>query len=394
MGTEVKYFHSGMAGAPVLNGVAGAMAALLDALLVDGFDTKSITSGSITDGIATINWSGSFSGEVDSVVVNAGLTPSSLNGEKRVLSKTATSLTFATTEANGSITVGSGTTKMAPLGWTKPYTGTNKRAYKIVDVAGTGFYLRLDDAGTNTCRVYGHETMSDVDTGTGRFPTDAQVSGGYYWPKSSTADSTARSWEVVGDSRLFHIIVHPNATNPTQGYASTFGDILPVSSADNYACLMAGSGVSTVTTEASSSNTSACMGFSQGVTHQISQFMARSFSGVGGPQSCAQVSGMAAANGYSATTNYAPRAFPWPNSADNGLIVSPVVCQQASPWTYRGTIPGFYHTSLAVSGVSNRDKFPGVGAYSGRVMTAIRVGTPGSASPAGMAFVDITGPWR
>jgi hypothetical protein len=34
-------------------------------------------------------------------------------------------------------------------------------------------------------RASGYESMSDVNTGTGPFPTAAQVAGGGYWEKSA-----------------------------------------------------------------------------------------------------------------------------------------------------------------------------------------------------------------
>ena len=38
--TTVKHFHSAMSGAPVLNGTAGSLIAVLDACLQDGFGLK------------------------------------------------------------------------------------------------------------------------------------------------------------------------------------------------------------------------------------------------------------------------------------------------------------------------------------------------------------------
>jgi hypothetical protein len=59
--TSVKIFSSTMVNAPVLNGVAGALVALLDAVLVTGFDTKSSVSIAVAGGIATATWAGTRS---------------------------------------------------------------------------------------------------------------------------------------------------------------------------------------------------------------------------------------------------------------------------------------------------------------------------------------------
>jgi len=42
--TTVKVFHSGMTGAPSLSGTAGALIAVLDALLINGFGANNLDS--------------------------------------------------------------------------------------------------------------------------------------------------------------------------------------------------------------------------------------------------------------------------------------------------------------------------------------------------------------
>lgn len=94
----------------------------------------------------------------------------------------------------------------AAAGWSKAYSGTNKAAYRQGN--GNLRYLRVDDTGTTTARVRGYESMTDVDTGTGPVPTEAQVSGGLYQYKSSSA--TARPWVVVADENFFILWVGSN----------------------------------------------------------------------------------------------------------------------------------------------------------------------------------------
>lgn len=131
----------------------------------------------------------------------------------------------------------------ASAGWTKDYSGTNKAVYRPSH--GSRFFMRvLDDGsdGTNgarVARVRGYETMSDVDTGTGPFPTDAQVSGGLFVGKSSTADSTARPWVVLADGKRVILMIAHHASH-TQSYTqSFFGDLGGVSAADAYAAMLA-----------------------------------------------------------------------------------------------------------------------------------------------------------
>jgi hypothetical protein len=391
MGTEVKFFHSNMVAAPVLSGTAGAVLGILDACLADGFDTKSVTSGAIAGGIATINWSGSFSGEAEAVVLVAGLTPSGLNGERRVLTKSGTSLTFATGLADGSITVGSGTVKMAPLGWAKTYTGTNKRAYKPSDVAATGCLLRIDDAGTTTCRAVGYETMSDVDTGTGPFPTAAQLSGGTYWPKSSAADATSRPWMVVGDSRGFYFWCAPSTSQSNlNGVAQGFGDLASFKASDAYACVMCGSASSGISTAASP--VASDLLYAQPATYASAVgWVARSYTATGTSKDGRQSSSYAVVNGYSGQVL---NTFPYPNAADNGLMVSEVLFMEQSPVVLRGLLPGIYHSPqlITVGTFATFDKITGAGPLAGKTLLTARVGSPNNVNQ-GFGFFDITGPW-
>lgn len=132
-------------------------------------------------------------------------------------------------------------------GWTKPYTGTNKAAFRnSVAAGGTGMYLRVEDAGAGTggarealCRAY--LTMSDVDTGTIETPTVAQLAASIVWRKSDTVDSTARAWVLVADELTFYLCVLTGTTT-TDGGAGTYsaGDFQSFVAADPYRFFIAG----------------------------------------------------------------------------------------------------------------------------------------------------------
>lgn len=385
---SVKFFHSGMNSAPVLSGSAGAMVGVLDACLKDGFGSKSVTSLTISGGVATMNFSGSHSAEVGTTVLVAGATPSGLNGGQKVTAVVGSSVSFATTEADGTAS-GTITFKMAPLGFTTPFTGTNLRVYRSASAESTGMYLRVDDTGTQTCRVVGYETMSDADTGTNPFPTDAQVSGGMYWGKSSQSNSTARDWVLVGDERGFVIWGNFAANVLGVGAAFGFGDILSNKSGDAYGCAIFGGNTNDHT---SGSPVPGCVGYGMGITAASFAYIARAHTGLGGAQLVRKIGAFNLSAGYSGTTNYNANAFVYPNGPDNALMVSPVDLQVGS--SLRGQLAGVYHTPQAViDAFSTRDAIAGTGAFSGKNFMALRTGTPGS-STYGVAFVDITGPWR
>lgn len=182
--TSVKHFGSFMgAAAPVLNATAGAMEALVYACLVTGIDTKSLVSLTVSGGIATATYTGSHSATPESVVLIAGVTGAlvALNGEQKIVAKpNAGSVQFATAAPDG-VASGTITMKMAPLGWLRPFSGANLGAYKSADPASTGMFLRMDDTGTQTCRVVGYESMGDISGGLGAFPTNTVIPGGGSW---------------------------------------------------------------------------------------------------------------------------------------------------------------------------------------------------------------------
>lgn len=121
------------------------------------------------------------------------------------------------------------------LGWSKPFSSTNLSVYR--QLSGGQRYLRVDNgsynSGTYYAKVRGYEEMTDATTGTGPFPTDLQSNGGMMWRTSSTNDSTARAWAVIGDEKFFYIVIeHGWGANYRQfGF---FGDFISYKSGDAY----------------------------------------------------------------------------------------------------------------------------------------------------------------
>ena len=95
----VKHYNSGMQGAPQLANAWGDMTALLDAVLVDGFNLRTIDTLTFADGIATARVNAGHLYLVDQVLSIAGANQPEYNGEVRVLSTTSLEFTFAVTGA-------------------------------------------------------------------------------------------------------------------------------------------------------------------------------------------------------------------------------------------------------------------------------------------------------
>ncbi|WP_416406441.1 hypothetical protein RCH27_20730 [Paracidovorax citrulli] len=394
MSTSVKVFDSGQTGAPVLSGTAGALRAVLKACLVDGFGAGATASVTVAAGVATAIYSSGHPFRVGSVALFAGATGAGINGERRILTIASDRVTFAAPDAADGAAAGSITSRMAPAGWQELFAGqlTNVTALKPAVPEATGCVLRLDDTGTTTARVVGYEAMSDISTGWGPFPTNAQISGGLYWAKSNVASTAPRAWRCVTGDRWFLIWVAPVDGAP-HGCAFAWGDVLSYRSGDTYACAILGSASDVVV------NTGAPIGGCLGYGHAAREannglYLARAATALGGSIRCKKVAAHNLEQGYSGTSTYNPNGYAYPSPVDFGLRIAPV--EVAAGPALRGRLAGVYHCAQVLGDAFlTGDTIPGEGAFTGRTLLALRCGAPGAdLSLAGTVFVDVTGPWE
>jgi hypothetical protein len=380
MSTAVKLFHSGMTGAPTLTGVAGSLLGVLQACLVDGWGAATVDSLTVSGGIATVTIGAGHPFEVDSVALIAGatVTGGTVNGEQRVLSATATTYTFAAAVGDQTAT-GTITHKVAPLGWERQFTGTNKAVYRSTDPESTQMALRVDDTGTTDSRVVGYESMTDVDTGTGPFPTEAQVSGGLYWPKSNGVE---REWVLVGDGRGMYMRSRPYGSGAWVLLVA-FTDFASVKSPDAYACLLAGATTGLINT---SSYTIHDLSYSITTNTVAGRYVPRSHTGLGTAVRVSTSGVMpvrpSATQFYSGSL--ASVTFPDP-AADGLYLTSFTVCHDGG---LRGQLPGLYccPQDVGSSDFTYLQRVTGVTGLTGKRLLAVL--------GAGVYFFDITGPWR
>lgn len=172
---SVNHYHHDDAGAPVLSGQAGALVALLDAVLVNGYGSK------------------------------------------------------------------------AGLGWTIAFSAPDKRVYRLDSTVNSGRYLRVDDTTTTYATITGYDAMTDIDTGTGRFP----AAGDVYWRKSQTADATSRLWDVYGDEAFIHLFTRFHTASNRHEHV-LFGDILSLGEAIGARTVLAGARTTSSVLDASS----------------------------------------------------------------------------------------------------------------------------------------------
>jgi hypothetical protein len=236
----VKVYRNTYSGAPASSGItssASQLITVLDACLVNGFGSVTLTSLVVTDNVATGTVSGghgfTMEGATGPVITVSGATPSGLNGDWRIATiPNTTTFTFATSGITNQTATGTIAAKRAAAGWEKVYSGTNKAVYRPINPASNRHYLRVSD-GSGDARVVGYVTMSSVDAGTQPFPTATQISGGAYVHKSDS--STPRAWNIFANDRFFYFI----SNGYDQWYNGlAFGDLVEGFSADAYATIL------------------------------------------------------------------------------------------------------------------------------------------------------------
>lgn len=123
----------------------------------------------------------------------------------------------------------------AAAGWTKAFSGTNKAAYRNGASAQARSYLRVDNSvSASTMPVRGFHDMTDVDIGTGPFPTSADAPT-CIWRVPDV--STARPWICVADARTLLYMVQATSSEWFVGY---FGDGESVYTGDANFAVMGG----------------------------------------------------------------------------------------------------------------------------------------------------------
>ena len=380
-------FDSSQVGAPVLSGSAGALRAVIKACLVDGFGAGPVATLTVSGGIATATYAGAHPFKVGYVAQFAGATPAGLNGNKVILSVTGTSVTFAAPGVPDGAATGTITSKAAPAGWQELFAGAlaNVIALKPSVVEATGCVLRVDDTGAINARVRAYEAMSDISTGVGMTPLESQAAGGLWWPKSATANATARAWILVADARGFYLAVAPAGGNR---YTLLFaGDIASLKSGDAYGYLLTGNQGDQTN---ASSVPDGCVGYSHR-SARTGAYLVRAYTAIG-QSTAAQRLGAhhngSTADVYAGTAGYSLGAYP--NGANNGLLTGALELHAAG---LRGTLPGLLHpvqdcgTSFATGATVD-----GTDDLAGRRLLAIRTGPPAGGT-VGTVFIDTTGNW-
>jgi len=387
----VKYCHSGMRGAPEITRAPGSLLAVLRAFLISGFGTVTAQSITVDNGTATAVVGSGNSFEVDSIILIAGADDAALNGEARVLSASASTITWATTAADGA-TTGTVQIRYAPVGgWHEPFTGTQDKAvFQSTDNESAGHCLRIDDSALKFTHVRGYEAMSDLDTGSGPFPLATQSTA--LWLKSNASNNNPVRWDAVADSRMLLLAIAPESHSSTTNIAATvrgFGEPVALSpSGDVWASLL-----SCAHTEGSGYHYGAlCQPYNDSYSSYGGTYCCRAASSLGGATTVRSKS-LVGSNNVSGDDDFLGT---FPSAIDGQLKYSQKIITVAhNDHTARALLPSLLHIPQknVLSHINPRDRIQGAGAMAGRTLLALPTGR-GSSTVYGITLVDITGPWR
>jgi hypothetical protein len=346
----VKVFRSTDYGAPANTNAAGALIAILDACLVNGYGSQTVGITS-TGGVATVTTPVAHALKDGTFMRISGANESAYNGDFAITVTGATTFTYAVTGSPASPATGTITSKVAPADWTKPFSTTNVAAYKQ-GAGSNGMYLRVSDTTTSAARVKAFENMTDVNTGTGDFPTEAQIPGGRYLQKGSSA--TAIEWFVIASEKLVFTAI--KGTSYFQ--VNYFGDFISNKSGDAFNTVFRfGDG-----------------GYSDGGSLDLSSlgsvsagmYIARAHTQIG---SAKQVSQM---GNTQISTSMGNGGVSYPDPISNALLLSPISIGETGVGV-RGKLPCIWQP-LHVKPFQHGDIITGTGDFSGKKFIAITGG--------------------
>jgi len=340
MTSQLQTFTSGDANAPQLTGESGSLIGLLDAVLVNGYGSKS-----------GLGWLKPIANDSN---LGCWQQPS------------GSGMTLFVNDA-------------APTG---SANGGTREAW------GVGYESLVGLTGSVT------------GTGYGQFPLSSQVvaamanNGAVVIRKSNTQNTITRNWMMFGDEYTFYLFVDWNSNGNYSAYF--FGDIFSLSiSPDYYKCIIMGRMHSS---QVQTSNVDAgdllCM---PSLTTWPCTFMPRTFGGNGFGIIVNKVGDMGkgtlninriiGGGGISNNTGGCEMAgiLPVSNPSDNSLYLSPIWIAEASFSALRGRLRGIFHLCHPVTNFGDGQIISGANEYAGKTFIIIKQG-PSS----GMWVVEIS----
>ena len=395
MTSNVKIYRSTDPGAaaitlygsiPGTTGGAGGWIGVLRACLINGYGSQNASSVTVSSGVATFNCA-AHGFIVGQCLLLAGATSPStvVNGERYVTATTENTFTFATAHGDGSVTTTETiTAKVAPAGWTEPYSPTTTNITCFKQGGGNGFCFNINDTAAQTSVVHGFESMTacNIANGTGQFPTTSQLATGVYWQRSSLTNTTTRQWIILATDR--HLYLHVEQTVGDflgSAIVNAFVDLKPYRPGDAYATLLIGNVTGT-------SAGSLWYYMAPGATAVGGHYLARSYLQIGGSIAAGKMV-VDAGGAPLPTTMGAATTIPFPQPVNQSMWTTQIRVFDtgySSSVIPRGVLPGII-APLHNIPLTHRDTFTGSGDLAGKTFMAI------SFYSNGQAFLETSNTW-
>jgi len=369
----VHIFRSSDTGLPAagITGVVGStITNLWDPCLVNGYNTQASVSASRTGTVVTYTKAAhGFSNSKGTVLTITGFSEANFNRTGTISNHTTD--TFDMTCANSGATSegANGTAIRASLGWAKTTGTTNQASYRAA--TGNRYYFAVDDntaARENRLRLFETITTGGPAAGNGTNPTpsDAQLSGGLYLHKSSTADSTLRSWVLVSNGVIFYLLTRFSSVDTT-GTGCIFGDFTSYKSSDAYNTIIIGdiaANAQTTSVRISNCNTTSAV--------LSGHYVPRAYAQTG---TSLQVGKMGNPAFTAAATELGAGGYTYPLPMNSGIMITPIWIHELTSGL-RGHLPGLWNVCHARP-LSSGDTFSGAAStpLAGKTFEVFNVGS-------------------
>lgn len=382
----VRTFYATDAGAPTLSSTSGQAVTFFDAILVDGYNSQTLTSITRSGATATATKAG-HGFRTGQLVNHADANEVEYNGNFRITVTGADTYDFTVSGTPASPATGTITAKVASLGWTKEFSAAGKAVYR--PPSGNRFYLRIDHSGTTSVYARGYEAMTDVDTGERPFPTVAQMANGSGFYQANT---NAHDWMAMGDEKRVYVVMeHTALVGAATGAGANlfvFGDFTSYKSGDAYNTAIIGA--STYNATSSDGLNYASIKYAS----QVGKHCARSYTQAGGSIAIVKATAspywsFGSAEGYSGNPT---DTQPYPNSANGTLDLYPTYVGETANDVLRGLFPGMWFTSHAYTNFNHKDTFSGSGDLAGKDFVILRAGYQGG-GVGGCIVLEVSDTW-
>ena len=275
--TDIKFYVHTNTNAPQLTNNFGCMIDVLDACLVNGFGSQTVSTLTASGTTVTATFGSAHNFMQYQVIKIAGATQTEYNGEHRILTvPNANSITFQLAAAP-SVSTATGTIvcSLPPLDWEKPFSSAGKAAYRSTNLLlPSRPFLRvvdeLDPAWTSTYAKYAKvgivEDMTDIDTmlgvqapydaalpnknwvGTGSGTTAYNGWARWYYARAQAAGTPGnqydysppsngnRVWMLIGNRDFFYILpaLTPSDSNQLLYGFGSFKSLISNDNANNF----------------------------------------------------------------------------------------------------------------------------------------------------------------